>query len=91
MGNGTAKCNDERLRLIILETEAKILFVSKTNIDIEDTEQLDRRKNVFPGFKFDDETLPGTSIAHLSMFIANKYEHKRMLNMENDTNSTAII
>ena len=65
-GNGRHKLSDERLKLIVSETKAKIVIISKSNINVEDVEETDKRAKSFPGFAFEDKLKNSNITACLS-------------------------
>ena len=90
-GNGTSKCNDDKLRYTVEDTKAKLVIVSESNIDTNNLELMDRRAKNFPGFRFFDKTLPGSTNARLSIYVSKELEVERMSDLENNINSTAVL
>ena len=68
-GNGKARCNDDKLRVIINGSKAKIVVILDSNIDTEYVDQIEERKRLFDGFNFHDKVLPGSGVVCLSIYM----------------------
>ena len=91
MGSGASKCSNDKLIDTINETKAQLVIVSESNMDVKNEEMVDARAKNFPGFHFISKTLPGSSNGRLSIYISKEIEYKRLEDLENDVNSTAIL
>ena len=90
-GNGQAHSTNSKVRHAIDTTNAKIIIISESNINVYDPEEMVTREKCFPDFNLEDKILPGCKNARVSIYIHKSLEYTRRIDLENEINSTLCI
>ena len=89
-GSGGWCKNDMLMLCTISNLDPDVIVISESNYS-ESTTNDNRRRAMFPEFKFYDKMFPNLNLARLTIMIKNKYDCERQTTLENDINPTIVL
>ena len=90
-GNGKWTKSASTLKLLIRHNNPDIVIISESNFEMNNRILTQTRNTDFKEYAFEDKILPGSSLARMTIMIRTSINYIRMSDLENETNSTAVI
>ena len=81
----------DKLVTTIAEYESNIMIISKSNLLVYDTEQIEVRKQKLPNFNFEDKVIAGHDKARVTMIMDKKLQYFRDIIFKDEANPSIVV